>query len=430
MHTQRPRMSRLCMFTQILASFALLLTTAQAQQFNVLYRFNGPDGSRPDAGVVMDSGGNLYGTAFVGGAGYGTAWELKHKNSSYVFNLLHSFTGGADGANPLSRIVFGPGGILYGSASAGGNPACVFQGLTGCGTVYTLQPPATFCKSILCPWTETVIHSFAISDGWQPNDDLIFDASNNMYGIASDGGQYGTCNGYPGCGVVFELSRSGNNWNETVLWNFGQGTDGVIPSAGVAFDAQGNLYGTAYLGGANDAGIVYQLVPSNGSWTENIIYNFTGGTDGSQPLTGSLIDSAGDVYATSHLSGSGGGGTAIKLTPNGSNWTFSLMASFTGSFGPRFGHLLMDHAGNLYGTTQNDGTFGYGNVFKLAPNGSGYTYTSLYDFTGGTDGAEPKGNLILDSNGNLYGTAAEGGNLTTNCNNGAGCGVVWKITNP
>jgi uncharacterized repeat protein (TIGR03803 family) len=128
--------------------------------------------------------------------------------------------------------------------------------------------------------------------------------------------------------------------------------------------------------------------------------------------------------------GTGGGRTAVELTPSGSGWTFSVIGSFTGTFGPRFGHLVMDHAGNLYGTTQNDGAFGFGNVFELMPSGSGYTYVSLHDFTGGTDGALPKGILTFDSNGNLYGTASEGGNLTSNCNNGAGCGVVWEIVGP
>ncbi len=415
----------------MLASIVLLLATAQAQTFNVLHRFSGPDGSRPDAGVVMDSAGNLYGTAFVGGSGYGTAFVLKRKGSSYVLNLLHTFTGGADGANPLGRVVFGPGGLLYGSASSGGNTACVFQGLTGCGTLFTLQPPVTFCKSILCPWTEKVIYSFTGgTDGWQPNDDLLFDTAGKLYGNASDGGLYSNCNGYPGCGVVFEFTKSGNNWNESVLWNFGQGNDGVIPIGGLVFDTSGNLYGETYGGGANGAGMVYQLTPSGSGWAENILYSFTGGTDGSVPWAGPFVDNAGNVYATAHIGGAGGGGTAIKLTPNGGGWTYSLVNSFTGTFGPEFGRLIMDQAGNLYGTTRNDGAFGFGNVFKLAPTNGGYTYTSLYDFTGQADGAQPKGHLIFDAAGNLYGTAAEGGNLTSNCNNGAGCGVVWEITSP
>lgn len=434
MPSQSPRILPISIFIRILASTVLLLSIAQAQQFNVLYRFSGPDGSRPDAGVVMDAGGNLYGTAFVGGSGYGTAWELKHRNGSYALSLLHTFTGGADGANPLSRVVFGPGGLLYGTASAGGNPTCVFEGLTGCGTIFALQPPAFICRSISCPWTESVIHTFVESDGWQPNGDLIFDAANNMYGIASDGGQNGNCNGYPGCGVAFELTHSGNNWNQnwsqSVLWNFGLGTDGLLPIGDLTFDSSGNLYGAAYDGGTGGDGIVYQLVPSHGLWNENILYNFTGGTDGAHPYAGTAVDGSGNVYATTSVGGSGGGGTAVKLTPNGTGWTFSLIASFDGTFGSEFCRLLIDHSGNLYGTTRNDGAFGFGNVFKLMPSGGGYTYVSLYDFTGGADGAQPKGNLTFDSNGNLYGTAAEGGNLTQSCNNGAGCGVVWEITNP
>jgi len=230
--------------------------------------------------------------------------------------------------------------------------------------------------------------------------------------------------------VAFKFTKSGNSWNETVLWNFGEGSDGTIPIGSINFDGSGNLYGETYSGGASNAGTVFQLVPSGSGWTENILYNFTGGADGTQPWAGAMVDSAGNVYATTHLGGMDGGGTAIKLTPSGNGWNYSLMAAFTGTFGPRFGHLVMDHAGNLYGTTQNDGTFGFGNIFKLTPNGNGYNYVSLYDFTGGADGAQPKGNLVFDAQGNLYGTAAEGGNLTQSCNSGAGCGVVWEITSP
>jgi uncharacterized repeat protein (TIGR03803 family) len=429
MRLERSRLSIFVKTTEVLAAFALLLATAQAQQFNVLYRFSGPDGSRPDAGVTRDAAGNLYGTAFVGGSGYGTAFVLKHKGSAYVFDLLYTFTGGADGANPLSRVVFGPQGLLYGSASAGGITTCQFQGLTGCGTLFTLRPPVTFCRTVRCPWTETVIHSFSGGvDGWQPNDDLIFDTAGNMYGIASDGGLYGNCNGFPGCGVAFKFTRSGNSWNESVLWNFGQGIDGVIPIGGLVFDTSGNLYGETYAGGASGFGTVYRLTPSGSGWMENILNSFTDGADGSGPTAGAMVDGAGNVYATTHIGGAGGGGTPVKLTPSNGGWTYSLMASFTGTFGPRFGHLAMDQAGNLYGTTQNDGAFGYGSVFKLVPTGGGYTYVSLYDFTGGSDGAQPKGNLTFDSTGNIYGTTAEGGNLTSTCNNGAGCGVVWELT--
>ncbi len=394
--------------------------------FKELYTFSGAaDGARPDSGVVMDAGGKLYGTAFVGGTGYGTVFQLKpQENGGWILSILYTFTGGADGANPLSRVVFGPDGVLYGNATAGGILNCTFEGMSGCGVVYKLQPPATFCRAIRCPWTESVLHSFAgTPDGWQPNGDPVFDASGNLYGITSDGGRYGICNGSPGCGTVFELTRS-ENWQESVLWNFGEGSDGVLPIGGVVFDSAGNLYGTTYLGGSSNDGIVYQLTPAGPPWNENILHNYTGESDGFNPYAGVLVDSAGNVYSTTYSGGSGGGGTVTEVGPGG----FSLLASFSGNGGQRFGNLIMDHAGNLYGLTHEDGQYLYGSVFKLTPSNGGWTYTSLHDFTGGSDGAYPRGTLIFDSAGNLYGTAAEGGN-TNDCS-GAGCGVVWEITNP
>ncbi len=410
------------------AAVVLLLATAQAQSFNVLYRFTGgADGARPDSGVVMDAGGRLYGTAFVGGTGYGTVFSLKPQGTGWTLGVLYTFTGGSDGANPLSRVVFGPDGTLYGSTSAGGITTCSFEGLTGCGTVYKLRPPA-FCRAILCPWTENILYSFTGGmDGWQPDGDPVFDASGNLYGITSDGGEFGTCNGRTGCGTVFELTRS-NNWTESVLWNFGEGSDGVLPIAGVVFDAAGNLYGTTYLGGSSDVGIVYQLTPVGSGWNENILYNYTGGPDGANPYAGLLLDSVGNVYSTAYAGGAGGGGTVSELSPAGGGWTYTLLDAFSGMGGQRFGNLIMDQAGDLYGLTHEDGQFQLGSVFKLTPGNGGWTYSSLHDFTGGSDGAYPRGTLIFDSAGNLYGTAAEGGN-TNDCS-GAGCGVVWEITNP
>jgi uncharacterized repeat protein (TIGR03803 family) len=415
--------------------FAFLVATAQAQSFNVLYNFTGmADGARPDTGVIVDSAGRLYGTAFAGGTGHGTVFSLKPHGSSWIFSVLYTFTGGTDGANPLSRVVFGPDGALYGSAAYGGMGTCSYQGATGCGTVYKLQPPITVCKAVSCPWNQHVLYSFTGgADGWAPAGDPVFDAAGSLYGIGEFGGAYPSCNGGFGCGVVFKLTRSGNNWTQSVLWNFAAGNGGYLPTTGVVFDAVGNLYGTTYWGGGpgcsgSGCGTEYQLTPSGSGWNENVLYSYTGGSDGANPWGGVLLDSAGNLYSTTYIGGSGGGGTVTELSSGSGGYTFNLLASLPGSGGQRFGNLIMDHAGNLYGVTNSDGQYGYGSVFKLTSTNGSWTYSSLYDFTGQSDGANPTGTLVFDGGGNLYGTTRAGGNLS-DCS-GAGCGVIWKITNP
>lgn len=170
---------------------------------------------------------------------------------------------------------------------------------------------------------------------------------------------------------------------------------------------------------------MFELSPSGSGWTENIIYRFQAGDDGSNPLSGLIMDSAANLYGSSTCAGQNGGGAIFELTPFNGNWTLNVLYSLTGicNSGPR-GELLMDGTGNLYGTTYTGGIFSFGSVFKLSPGDGGWTYTSLHDFTGGSDGAMPEGRLIFDSNGNLYGTASQGG---TGCSS-LGCGVVFEIT--
>ncbi len=383
------------------AAVVLLLATAQAQSFSVLYRFTGgADGARPDTGVVMDAGGGLYGTAFLGGTGHGTVFSLKPRGTGWTLGVLYTFTGGTDGANPLSRVVFGPDGALYGSTAYGGAGTCSYQGDTGCGTVYKLQPPASICRAISCPWTQHVLYRFTGgADGWAPAGDPAFDAAGSLYGIAEFGGAYPSCNGGFGCGVAFRLTQSGT---QSVLWNFAVGSGGYLPTTGVVFDSAGNLYGTTYWGGGqgcsgSGCGVVYQLTPSGSGWNENVLYSYTGGSDGANPWCGVLLDNAGNVYSTAYVGGSGGGGTVSELSPSGGSWAFTLLDALTGTAGQRLGNLIMDQEGNLYGVTNSDGQYGYGSVFKLTPSTGGWTYTPLYNFTGESDGANPTGTLTFDN---------------------------------
>jgi uncharacterized repeat protein (TIGR03803 family) len=403
-----------------LSVFAL---SAQAQTFTVLHTFTGGnDGALPSAGVTLDAAGNVYGTASAGGSpggncgaqGCGTVFRLKRTGSAWVLNPLYTFTGGNDGSYPAARVIFGPDGSLYGTAELGG-----YQ---GDGTVFNLRPQSTACKAALCPWTETTLWKFMGTpeggDGCLPGlGDLLFDSAGHIYGTASLCGAYRS-------GAVFELVKQpSGNWTETLPYSFGQYlVQGQIPYAGVIFDGAGNMYTTTYWGGANGDGAVVQLTNSPSGWVETDLHSFTDGIDGGFPTAGLIFDRQGNLYGTAWVGGSGGYGTVFELTPSGGSWTFNVIYNGGGQYG---GSLTIDSAGNLYGAG-GLGAHGHGAVYKLTPSNGTWTYTSLHDFTGGSDGGGPNGQVTFDAEGNLYGTAGRGGNLS-DCN-GFGCGVVWEIT--
>ncbi len=397
-------------------ALAMVLTlvaspAAQAQTFNVIYTFGGgDDGAGPFAGLTMDKGGKLYGTTHSGDSGtnWGNVYQLQHKGSGWIFNPLGIFDGTLS-----ARVAFGPDGLLYSTSP---------NNLTGYvyGYVFSMRPQVSACLTALCPWNATVIYAFSGgADGGTPRyGDLIFDQAGNMYGTTPGGGS--------GNGVVYEMMHSGSAWTEQPLYAFSGTPDGAQSFAGVIFDKAGNLYGTTAQGGTTGNGTVYELSPAGNGWTEKVLYSFTGGSDGGSLLAGLIFDQAGNLYGATDNGGSGGGGTVFELTPSGGGWTYNLLYSFSGGAqcGPR-ATLVMDGAGNLYGTTYCDGANQLGSVFKLTPSGPPWTYTSLHDFTGGSDGAKPISNVIFDAAGNLYGTDSVAGNQT-NCGT-LGCGVVWQI---
>jgi uncharacterized repeat protein (TIGR03803 family) len=404
-----------------------MMPAAEAQGFNVIYNFTGGiDGANPHVGVTLDGAGNLYGSAYAGGLGYGTVFKLTHKGSGWVLSPLYSFQGkGAnDGAGPDASLVIGKDGSLYGTTIAGGgnqDPYChIFGGYYGCGTVFNLRPPPTRPATPLTPWDETLVYLFTFDpDGAYPRNNIALDSNGNLYGTGSNGGTV--------YGVVWEVSPSGGGWSEQAIHTFQGlgGSDGGAPESGVAFGTDGNLYGTTseYGNGENGVGTVFQLVPSGSGWAENTLYDFADGNDGSTPYAGVIQDAAGNLYGATTTDGANGGGTVFELSPSNGSWTFQTLYSFPGSAGLQVGpydDLALDSAGNLYGTTYLDGRYGWGSVFKLTPSGGGWTYTSLHDFTGGLDGASPRCKLVFDSSGNLYGTAACGGAYNM--------GVVWEIT--
>ena len=329
---------------------------------------------------------------------------MERLGSFWLTKPLYDFKGGNDASLPGVGVVFGPDGLLYGTTYQGGT--------YNNGTVFSLGPAPGICGAPFCPRTETVLYSFGYAPGVAgPTGEVTFDQAGNIYGTAQ--------NGPHGAGGVYELTRSGNDWVEQVIYGF----TGGDTFSGVIFDGAGNLYGTTTLG----TGIVFQLVPSNGSWIENILYYLRGQGDGSAPHGGLIFDRAGNLYGTTTSSGVGNGGTVFELSPANGSWTFTTIYSFVGtsSCGPNAA-LAMDAAGSLYGTTVCDGAYGKGSAFKLTRSDSTWTYTTLHDFCSDgfycSDGFWPNGKLVLDPAGNIYGTSLAGGSGP------AGVGVVWEIT--
>ena len=401
--------------------FALTLgatEAVQAQTYQVIHNFmGGVDGQEPNFGLTIDAAGNLYGTTFEGDTGTGTAYKLVHRSTGWALTPLYVFTIASKGVIPYSTLVIGRDGKLYGTTAFGGIGPCLAYGHTGCGTVFTLQNPVTFCHTSYCPWIETPLYKFSGgADGSNPyGGALVFDQAGNVYGTTYAGGT--------GSGVVYKLTPAGSGWTESVLYTFAGGSDGASPWAGVTLDQAGNLYGTTAAGGAFGGGTVYELSPSGSGWTKRTLHSFQQQQDGGNPYAGVILDPAGNLYGATQYGGSGGGGTVFEMSPSGDSWIFTTLYSFIGSGG---GHakgpvadLVMDAGGNLYGTTGGDGTYRFGSVFKLTHGGGGWTYTSLHDFTGGSDGNLPRSNLVFDGSGNLYSTAYGGVD---------GNGVVFQIT--
>jgi len=383
--------------------------SAEAQTFKVLYSFTGgADGGEPLAGLVRDAAGNLYGTTLYGGSGgpygNGVVFELDNAGTETV---LYTFTGGTDGGFPYAGLVRDAAGNLYGTTSGGG--------AYGEGTVFMLDKTGT----------ETVLYSFCsqanCTDGACPMAGLLLDAAGNLYGTTESGG---SSNCYLGCGIVFMLDNTGT---ETVLYSFtGAEGDGEYPVAGLVRDAAGNLYGTTWRGGnlkhncgmGPGCGTAFMLDEAG---KETVLHSFGSKADGAYPYAGLVRDAAGNLYGTTGYGGDSGLGTAFRLDKTGNE---TVLHSFRGTRAdgayPEAG-FVRDSKGNLYGTTEGggfnrcDGSCGV--VFKLDKTGK---ETVLYRFTGGSDGEGPSAGLVRDAKGNLYGTAYWGG--------AGGQGTVFKLT--
>jgi uncharacterized repeat protein (TIGR03803 family) len=395
-------------------ALAMLLSSAGADAknkgggFDNLYSFcsqdNCTDGANPVAGLVMDSSGNLYGTAPGDGAYYdGVIFKLAPDGTE---TTLYSFCPQAncpDGQYPAGSLILDSSGNLYGTTEGGG--------AQGFGAVFELAPNGS----------ETVLYSFCsrkhCSDGASPVAGLVLDSSGNLYGTAQSGGK-----GNYQPGVVFRLAPNGV---EKVLHNFcsqANCADGASPVAGLVMDSSGNLYGTTQYGGPQNYGAVFKVAPDG---SETILYSFCSQAncvDGDTPVASLIMDSSGNLYGTTVAGGAGhcqnelgaGCGVAFKLAQDGTEtvlYSFCSKVSCTDGINPMAG-LIMDGAGNLYGTTSARGKCKFatdcGTVFKIAPNGSESTLYSFCSKRYCADGANPVANLIMDGSGNLYGTAENG----------------------
>lgn len=403
-------------------SIVLLTTLCAAQQETVIHSFpDGSDGLQPLSPLIVDASGNLFGTTSIGGGcpditggGCGTVFELSPKpGGGYTETVLHVFGHGNDGRVPLGRLVMDNVGNLYGTTTEGGD--YVLR-----GTVFELSP------KVGGGYEEKVLHSFLV--GYDPLAGVILDAAGNLYGTTYLGGS-SRCNGLDGCGTVFKLAPDGKGgWTETTLHVFEGGSDGAFPIGGLVMDRAGNLYGTTSRGGRNntctDCGTIFRLVPeAGGGYRESVLHSFHGIFDGAEPHSGLIIDAAGKLYGTASRGGNydncaiagTGCGTVFSINRNGSGWTVRGLHSFgnldTHDGSLPLGDLIIDSAGNLYGTTRDGGNrTGEGTVFKLSPTSTNrYSETVLYNFAGGSDGKSPYAGLAMDSAGNLYGTTFSGG---------------------
>ncbi|MFZ0137241.1 MAG: choice-of-anchor tandem repeat GloVer-containing protein [Candidatus Sulfotelmatobacter sp.] len=447
-------------------------TASSAYTESVLYGFSGfctqpgcANGTSPEAGLIEDASGNLYGTTSAGGSSnlWGTVFKLTpNGDGGYGESVLYNFctqggTSCTDGEQPVAGLIEDTSGNLYGTTEYGG--------ANGGGTVFKLTPSGS-------GYTESVLYSFcaqggtSCTDGASPLASLIEDASGNLYGTTWHGGATIPNGGSTTTGgTVFELAPNGDGtYSESVLYTFctqSACTDGEWPVAGLIEDTSGDLYGTTSAGGATitvsgnttTGGTVFKLTPKgDGSYSESVLYSFcsqSGCTDGLSPSSSLIEDASGNLYGTTWQGGANcqygyagaGCGTVFKLVQNGDGgYSDNVLYSFCAQGGtgcpdgyqPSSG-LIEDASGNLYGTTFDGGIHDVsgdgGTVFELTPSGAAYTETVLYSFCAQssptiacTDGSPPQGGLIEDASGNLYGTTNGGGPNSY--------GTVFKLSPP
>jgi uncharacterized repeat protein (TIGR03803 family) len=349
-----------------------------AQTFTSLANFNGANGAKPQyMSLVQGTDGNFYGTTGYGGAsGLGTIFKI---SLGGTLTTLYSFAG-ADGANPYAGVIQATDGDFYGTTYGGG--------ANGQGTVFKIT-----LSGIL-----TMLHSFGGSDGGAPSCALIQAANGNFYGTTREGGAYFA-------GTVFEMTRAGKL---TTLYSFGSDNgDGNHPYAGLVQATNGNFYGTAYNGGANTYGTIFEITSTG---TQKTLYSFAG-PDGAYPYAALIQATDGDFYGTTYGgTRASGDGTVFRFTPGGA---LTTLRSFDGQDGKEpVANLVQATNGKFYGTTEQGGVPEAGQysgiVFGITPAGASALLIRFETHNGGY----PLGGLLQGTDGNLYGTTTGGGSDT------------------
>ena len=433
-------------FASLMIFFVALSTASAAtadKGVKELHRFFGGDGENPTSTLIADAAGNLYGTTELGGGDgfYGTVFELSPPSVSggaWTETTLYIFGNHGDGARPRAGLIFDAAGNLYGTTSD--------SNAGGFGEIFQLSPPAVTGGL----WTETVLYSFGgVADGAYPQGSLVSDPSGNLYGASETS--------------VFELSpptQPGAPWAFTLLHKFKCcKDDGWSAQSSLVRDVQGNLYGTTLWGGLDGSpwcgslgcGTVFMVSPPatpGDAWSETVIHRFwgvTGGKDGINPLAGLALDASGNVYGTTYALGVNGGGIVFQLkrpATAGGKWVENVIHSFSYSNGDGAAPLaspIFDASGNLLGTTLfggkacffNSTAYGCGIVYELKPpaTGSGpWTENILYRFNRSQNSPkQPEAGLLLDNDGNLFGTSTYGGYQVCQPGQGNGCGTVYEV---
>ena len=388
----------------IIGGFLSLALSLSAQTLTTLHSFDSTDGAFILAGLIQSADGNLYGTAYEGGAncapdGCGTIFKI---NPSGTLTTLHSFCSQSnctDGEYPEAGLIQATNGNFYGTTYQGGANCAP----DGCGTIFKITPSGTL----------TTLYSFCsqsgCSDGYYPEAGLIQASNGDFYGTTTSGGAGGG-------GTVFKITPGGQLTTLHSFCSQSNCTDGEYPEAGLVQATNGNFYGTTYGGGgANGRGTVFKITPGG---TLTTLYSFcpqSGCPDGGSPQAGLIQATNGSFYGTTFAGGAHDLGTVFKITLAGN---LTTLHSFCSVGYPdcadgellRYGALLQATDGALYGTTPEGGAnVSYGTIFKITPGG---TLTTLYSFcpqSGCPDGDDPRGTLVQDTNGNLYGTTFAGG---------------------
>jgi uncharacterized repeat protein (TIGR03803 family) len=406
--------------------------------FKVIHRFTDREagGYWPASGVAVDKAGNLFGSLYRGGDyDQGLLYKLAQHAGGWLLSPLYSFAGGENGGDP-GQVVLGPEGGLYGAAD-GGLQQCGSGGASYCGLVYNLKPSPIACLTALCSWSETVLYRFTGDpDGWQPNSNPVFDPAGNLYGITQSGG----ANGH---GTVYELTPSAGGWTGKVIYSF-TGSDGDGPNSLLVGD-DGNLYGTTEFGGfdGHGGGVVFQLVPSGGGWTEQVIASFGPCTYWYRCYPSLIQESAGKLYGIGsydrYFCNVNGPnycywdqfGIIFMMSPSDGKWQITVLDDtldyYSGGVGLQedgydlFHDLTIDAAGRLYATEGGWVDCGgspcptWGKVFELTGPHQEHT---LVSFKGNDFGP-----LVPGASGKLYGTTASCGTFGHSDN-----GTVWQLS--